>query len=384
MDKILSICIPTYNRFKSLERLFQNIEQEINGVEDQVEICISDNCSMDDTENIVHVWQKKLPIAYSRNSKNIGFDLNVVNVTNMATGTYIWLGGDDDLYDKDAIKKVLSDLRTLPTDVRAIYIAGSKHSSYNRLSFEGMKLYAGKDMLPLDGLSFMGYICLDSETAKSIIKRDLFCYQNNISKQLPNTLYDFMHTYLFLECSRVSKRIGIISGYGVCGIGDGDTHVSNTIHIRRVNLHMQYVIHLKKYYADFDWALPKSCLSRFIKVFLRYITLYSIIYSRRTELEKLYEMQIRTIRCILNRSSLYERYLLILNKFRVKKWFQFCILKVFGILKMISKTNLEAITFSNIDSIADSIYEVYNDKISKLDPEKHSVEEDLYILLRTT
>ncbi len=383
MNKILSICIPTYNRCEKLNRLIKNIEQEINGIEDQVEVCISDNCSTDDTENIVNVWQKKLPIIYLRNSKNIGFDLNVINVTNMATGRYIWFSGNDDIYDKNAVKKVLSDLRMLTTDVGAIYIAGGKHSKYNRLSFNGMKIYTVKDMPSINNLSFMGTICLSNKIAKDIIKRDMFCCQEDISKQVVTNmiLYDFMHVYLFLECCKASKKNGIISGYGVCGIGDGDAFLSCNNHIRAINLHIEYIIHLKKYYADFDWAFPKSCLSYFIKIFLRYITLYSIIYSRRTELEKLYEMQLRTIRYILNGNSLYERYLLILDKVRMNNCFQFCILKIFSIFKMILKIKLEDVTYSNIDSIADSIYEAYGDKINKLDPEKHSVEEDLYILL---
>lgn len=385
MNKILSICIPTYNRSEKLDRLIQNIEQEINGIEDHIEICISDNCSTDNTEHIVNVWQKKLPIIYSRNSKNIGFDLNVVNVINIATGTYVWLSGDDDIYDKNAIKKVLANIRLLTADIGAIYIAGRKHPKYNRISFNGMKLYTLKDMAPLDNLSFMGSICLNNKTVKKIIKRDIICYQDDISKQsfIKAILYDFMHVYLFLECSKASKRIGIISGYGVCGIGDGNALLPNTKHIRLINAHMEYIVHLKKYYADFNWALSKGCLSNFIKIFLRYITLYSIIYSKHVGLEKFYEMQIRMIRYFLNGNKLYEGYLLILNNFRMNKYFQFCVLKVFSIFKSVSKTNLGDITYSNIDSIADSIYEAYKDKISKLAPEKHSIEEDLFILLNT-
>ena len=48
-EKILSICIPTYNRATVLDRLLENLELEIKDVSERLEICVSDNGSNDDT-----------------------------------------------------------------------------------------------------------------------------------------------------------------------------------------------------------------------------------------------------------------------------------------------------------------------------------------------
>ena len=47
---LLSICIPTYNRAKILDRALENIEREL---------VIFNNCSKDDTQEIVYKYINK-------------------------------------------------------------------------------------------------------------------------------------------------------------------------------------------------------------------------------------------------------------------------------------------------------------------------------------
>lgn len=50
---LLSICIPTYNRAKTLDKTLLTLTgQDFFNVSDDVEIVISDNCSTDDTGEI--------------------------------------------------------------------------------------------------------------------------------------------------------------------------------------------------------------------------------------------------------------------------------------------------------------------------------------------
>jgi len=62
-----------------------------------IQICVSDNCSTDDTEKVVRLAQSKIDIKYQKNKENIGMSRNFLNVVNMAQGEFIWLIGDDDL-----------------------------------------------------------------------------------------------------------------------------------------------------------------------------------------------------------------------------------------------------------------------------------------------
>ena len=65
---LLSICIPTYNRAKILDRALENIERELKSIDiNEIELVIFNNCSKDDTQEIVYKYiNKGLPIKYSK------------------------------------------------------------------------------------------------------------------------------------------------------------------------------------------------------------------------------------------------------------------------------------------------------------------------------
>ena len=61
-DPILSICIPTKNRSKILEKALENISSdEIFLNTDKVEIVISDNCSDDNTQDVCLKYKNMFP-----------------------------------------------------------------------------------------------------------------------------------------------------------------------------------------------------------------------------------------------------------------------------------------------------------------------------------
>ena len=67
---ILSICIPTYNRVNQLDNCLNSILISKKKVDNfNFEICISDNCSEEDTESIIKKYNKELTIKYNRNEK---------------------------------------------------------------------------------------------------------------------------------------------------------------------------------------------------------------------------------------------------------------------------------------------------------------------------
>ena len=109
---LLSICIPTYNRAKYLKDALDSILKQINeNNKYKVEICISDNASEDNTEELVEEYQKKspIPIIYHKNEKNMGADYNYLKVVEIANGEYCWLLGSDDIIEEGGIDTVLSE-----------------------------------------------------------------------------------------------------------------------------------------------------------------------------------------------------------------------------------------------------------------------------------
>ncbi len=104
----LSICIPTYNRPEDLKNCINSIFIQKNVNRKNFEICVSDNCSKTNILKILKPFKKKLNIRYRRNKKNLGFAMNVLNVSMMAKGKFIWFLGDDDLVNQNSISYLLN------------------------------------------------------------------------------------------------------------------------------------------------------------------------------------------------------------------------------------------------------------------------------------
>lgn len=99
----LSICIPTYNRAEHLTNCLNSIILCKSRSNCKFEICISDNGSNDETEDVVRQAQSKICIKYHKNESNLGIPRNFLKVVSMADGDFVWLIGDDDLLMPHAI-----------------------------------------------------------------------------------------------------------------------------------------------------------------------------------------------------------------------------------------------------------------------------------------
>ena len=63
----LSICIPTYNRAFHLNNCLHSIISNKSRFAIDFEICVSDNCSTDETEKVVRRAQQSIDIKYNKN-----------------------------------------------------------------------------------------------------------------------------------------------------------------------------------------------------------------------------------------------------------------------------------------------------------------------------
>ena len=88
-QKLLSICFPTYNRAKCIGEQLRRLSWVDHSVLDDVEIIVSDNCSPDETKDVILSYKPKLEFHYNRNEKNLGPDENYLYCFSHATGKYI-------------------------------------------------------------------------------------------------------------------------------------------------------------------------------------------------------------------------------------------------------------------------------------------------------
>jgi abequosyltransferase len=108
MTPLLSICIPSYNRSKYLPDLLNSIASQYDP---RLEVVICDNGSTDNTQETVLLWQKNHPwIVYEKFEKNVGPDRCFLRSIEIASGTFAWLMGDDDILEPNALQIILEKL----------------------------------------------------------------------------------------------------------------------------------------------------------------------------------------------------------------------------------------------------------------------------------
>jgi abequosyltransferase len=109
---LLTVAIPTFNRAGYLQQNLDQLRAELRDVPaGTVEILVSDNCSPDDTPKIVQAAVKHgLAIRYVRNATNLGWGPNFAQCFDLATGKYVILLGDDDVFVDGALARLLRRL----------------------------------------------------------------------------------------------------------------------------------------------------------------------------------------------------------------------------------------------------------------------------------
>ncbi|MGA2775473.1 MAG: glycosyltransferase family 2 protein [Candidatus Omnitrophota bacterium] len=114
MEKyLLTICIPTYNRFFFLKGLIENIFSEIDkyGNDEDIQILVVDGKSEDNTFEIIEELRAKRRLKYFRRDKKEGIDRDILKCVELADGKYCWLFSDDDRLTTGAISHLVDTLK---------------------------------------------------------------------------------------------------------------------------------------------------------------------------------------------------------------------------------------------------------------------------------
>ncbi len=132
---LLSICIPTYNGARRLESALYALAPQVAEAGGVVELIVSDNCSTDDTAQVVEGARRWGPIRYHRNEQNEGQARNVLRLTNeLARGEFAWVLGDDDLVRPDGVARVLAVLQSQP-EIDYVFVNVTARSAAERNAF---------------------------------------------------------------------------------------------------------------------------------------------------------------------------------------------------------------------------------------------------------
>jgi len=198
MTKKLAICIPTYNRAKCLDFTLEQIEKQGQ----DIQVCISDNASPDNTREIVEKHMKTLDIKYSRNEENLGFDVNLTKVIMLADAEFIWTMGDDDIILDGGIKQLVSDVERVEPGTNAIYVnsfvvEGNACMTFGFSDFRHFDVANSPLMKINQGFNVF---CMRTETAKEYMR-----------KHGADRIYMefWQQNRMFMECVKSTMKIAI-------------------------------------------------------------------------------------------------------------------------------------------------------------------------------
>jgi abequosyltransferase len=113
---LISICIPTFNRYKYLLKnlnIINDILMDLN-ISEYVEVIVSNNHSSDQTYTLSDFKFSSEKILYSfiSNDENIGPEQNILSLLGRSKSKYVMLLGDDDYLTIEYVREVLNVLRS--------------------------------------------------------------------------------------------------------------------------------------------------------------------------------------------------------------------------------------------------------------------------------
>ena len=141
---MLSIAMTTYNGSKYLQKQLDSI---LNQSYSDFELVICDDCSIDDTFEILKIYEKRdSRIKIFKNNENIGFSKNFEKTISLCKFDYIALADQDDIWKENHLELLLSNLNDSSASVGNADIM----NSFDEISCD---LLSNRDLYFVDGNS---------------------------------------------------------------------------------------------------------------------------------------------------------------------------------------------------------------------------------------
>ncbi len=193
VPKLISICIPTYNRARYLEETLPSI---IPQLAPDIEVLIYDTGSADGTAELVRRYQRSCPsIMYFWNDVNLGVDRTLLLLLEQSSGEYVWFFGSDDLMKEGAIETVRQRILGAPSKPTLVYL------NHEIIDNQGKLLIASQvgcreDREFLDGRACVSWLGLNlGFISASIVRRDK-ALKVSSAEEFIGSLWVSLHLYL--------------------------------------------------------------------------------------------------------------------------------------------------------------------------------------------
>ncbi len=200
----ISIAIRTYNHQKFIGQAIESVLMQNTSY--SYEIAVADDCSPDNTRNVILEYQKKYPekIKLILQEKNVGHNKNQITLLTNLSGKYVALLDGDD-YWTDPLK--------LQKQVDFLENNGDFASCFHNVSvlkegqFQNDNMIEVKDVTTIYDLARNNYIRISS-----------FTFRNNLVKDFPEEIEtvsgdDYFHFMLVSKYGKIRKMREIMAVY---------------------------------------------------------------------------------------------------------------------------------------------------------------------------
>ncbi|MDF1548305.1 MAG: glycosyltransferase family 2 protein [Bacteroidales bacterium] len=148
MSSLISIALATYNGEKFLAEFLDSVYSQSY---QNIEVIAVDDCSTDETEEILAKYKNTHGLKYEVNSENLGFIKNFEKVLSLCSGEYIALADQDDIWFPEKVATLLDNIGNhLLIHSDAILIDAKKNKiadSFTRFSNKKVRLTSFKNLL---------------------------------------------------------------------------------------------------------------------------------------------------------------------------------------------------------------------------------------------
>ncbi|CFQ32131.1 glycosyltransferase family 2 protein [Yersinia bercovieri] len=263
----ISFCIPTYNRSELLSELIESIVSQCENRND-IEICISDNASSDNTSEMVAKWKERTdtPIIYKVNNENIGPDRNYLAAVDLASGEYCWLFGSDDVLSENALLEF--DYYLLNNS--DIYLCDRKEYDVQMLKFTYSPWMCTEDKIYKVGVKeeLIDYLnssvsigAIFSYLSSIIVKRELWkrvCFDVSFINS------GYSHTFFLLDIMRIGCTLQYINK-PLVNTRLGNDFFSQDGLVNRVEIDLKGYVSLAEYFYSDNYDIKKAFLNVLIR-----------------------------------------------------------------------------------------------------------------------
>jgi glycosyltransferase involved in cell wall biosynthesis len=272
MIPLISVALCTFNGAKYLR---QQLDSILNQTYELLEVIIVDDCSIDDTRSIIQQYARVDPrINFFFNDTNLGFNKNFEKALLLASGNYIAISDQDDIWDKEK-------LSILYNGIGDNWLAFSNSSYINEVGE-----LTGKTLLEnfnLSGKTFISFIEKNYVSGHTILFNRIF--MEYILPFPAYGFYDWWMGYIAIYHNKLVYIDAILTLYRqhelsvikqIYNIDDARLMAISVLELRIEELHaLEEYKHLSKaeqsIITDFKKALQSKRKGRFSVIYIKLI-----------------------------------------------------------------------------------------------------------------